>query len=159
MSLILEKSEWSGKIFDNADLKKVTNFSKFSDSIRCLGHKKYQNAIVCHPSTSLKLASSLSKIPNRIGVKSSLFDIFLLTKILNMPDKQTNSAWGHRPFVQAFNDFLVHQHQNPIGTTPIFIDPKNKTNAEKFLANYQKPHIIKFVLCGQISTLANNPCY
>ena len=59
-----------------------------------------------------------------------------------MPDKQTNSAWGHRPFVQAFNDFLVHQHQNPIGATPIFIDPKNKTNAEKFLANYQKPHII-----------------
>lgn len=142
MSLILEKSEWSGKIFDNADLKKISNFSKFSNSIRSLEHKKYQNAIVCHPSTSLKLASSLSKIPNRIGVKSSLFDIFLLTEKLNIADKQTNSVWGHRPFVQAFNDFLDHQHQNPIGTTPIFIDPKNKTKAEKFLAKYQKPHII-----------------
>ena len=144
MEAISKGCNWISNVHDIQPLKKIHNVKKFATAVKNIKQNDFEIALICHPSTSFKLAAFSAQIKTRIGFSNDFIDKFLLTENLSQNGTSFNAegVWGHRPFASLFEDHLQRRGGITNGKTPISPLLSQMENTNKVLSTFPKPHII-----------------
>ena len=141
ISQILAATPWVGRVVDARPLRRYKPWSRPSDTITALRHRRYDTAFFMHRSTSFKLAARTAGIPRRIGLADGFFDRMLLDKPLALKDGGARrEAWGHRPFIAAMDEYVTGSGLDLAPDIPTIIPDKHATrNARRLLTSLPGP--------------------
>ena len=114
ISRILAATPWVGRVVDARPLRRYKPWSRTSETVTALRHRRYDTAFFMHRSTSFKLAARTAGIPRRIGLADGFFDRMLLDTPLALTDGGARrEAWGHRPFIAAMDEYVIGSGPRP----------------------------------------------
>ena len=141
ISRILAATPWVGRVVDARPLRRYKPWSRPSDTITALRHRRYDTAFFMHRSTSFKLAARAAGIPHRIGLADGFADRMLLdTPLALSGGGERREAWGHRPFIAAIDEFVTTAGLDLAPDIPTIIPDKDATrNALRLVASLPGP--------------------
>ena len=137
ISRILAATPWVGRVVDARPLRRYKPWSRTSETVTALRHRRYDTAFFMHRSTSFKLAARTAGIPRRIGLADGFFDRMLLDTPLALTDGGARrEAWGHRPFIAAMDEYVIGSGLDLAPDIPTIIPGKNATrDARRLVAS------------------------
>lgn len=98
---------WLGDIIDAGPFRHLSRPATFSAACRDLRQRGYDRAVICHRSTSFKLAGKMAGISQRTGILSGRADRLLLTDPVDPSGGgERRHLWGHRPFIAALDQYF-----------------------------------------------------
>ena len=113
MEAISKGCNWISNVHDIQPLKKIHNVKKFATAVKNIKQNDFEIALICHPSTSFKLAAFSAQIKTRIGFSNDFIDKFLLTENLSTTGPfNAEGVWGHRPFASLFESLAAKRRHN-----------------------------------------------
>ena len=141
ISRILAATPWVGRVVDARPLRRYKPWSRSSETVTALRHRRYDTAFFMHRSTSFKLAARTAGIPRRIGLADGFFDRMLLDTPLSLTDGGARrEAWGHRPFIAAMDEYITRLGLDLAPDIPTIIPDKDGTrNARRLVASLPGP--------------------
>ena len=111
---------WLGDIIDARPFRHLSRLAAFHGACRDLRMRGYERAVICHRSTSFKLASRMAGISRRIGLSSGAVDRLLLTDPVDVSGGgDRRHMWGHRPFIAALDQHFSADGLSYSGPAPI----------------------------------------
>lgn len=144
MSRILASTPWVGRVIDARPIRRYLPGMRGSAAVRALRLHRYDSAFILHRSTSLKLAAAFAGIRFRVGLADGWLDRLLLQAPLALDaGGARRSAWGHRPFIGAIDEYLTDLGLVLDGSTPTILpDRDSLRQARELLDQLAGPVVI-----------------